>query len=216
MHGRADPHPVRTRWRAVPWPTVRVVFGRKKQDEEILEAAPVTPVRPGAKNRPTPTRREAEAARRQPLVPDDRKAAAKASRMKEREARMRQRQAMMNGEEWALLPRDRGPYKAFIRDHVDSRWNVGEFVLPIMIIGLPLTMIQNQLTVSIGILLVYGAMLLTIMDLVLSNMQLKKRFRTRFDTAPPKGTAWTIAARSIQMRRTRVPKPAIKRGQQPR
>lgn len=129
---------------------------------------------------------------------------------------MKQRQAMMNGEEWALLPRDRGPHKAFIRDHVDSRWNIGEFVLPIMIVGLPLTMIQQPTTVAIGILLVYGAMLATIVDLVISKFQLTKRYRTRFGTTPPKGTAWSIAARSIQMRRTRVPKPKVKRGQQPR
>lgn len=193
-----------------------LVFGRKKQDDVTTAPAPATPEREGAKNRPTPTRREAEAARRQPLVPTDRKAAAKASRLKEREARMKQREAMMNGEEWALLPRDRGPHKAFIRDHVDSRWNLGEFVLPIMIVGLPLTMIQNATTVTIGILLVYGAMLATIVDLAISKLQLNKRYGARYGTKPPKGTMWTIAARSIQMRRTRVPKPKVNRGQQPR
>lgn len=201
---------------ATRWPTVRLVFGRKKQDDVTTAPAPVIPERAGAKNRPTPTRREAEAARRQPLVPTDRKAAAKASRLKEREARMKQREAMMNGEEWALLPRDRGPQKAFVRDHVDSRWNIGEFVLPVMVIGLPLTMIQNVTTVTIGILLVYGAMLATVVDLVVSKLQLNKRYRARYGTNPPKGTMWTIAARSIQFRRTRVPKPKVNRGQQPR
>lgn len=192
-----------------------VVFGRKHQDDVAPAPEPLTPVREGAKNRPTPTRREAEAARRQPLVPTDRKAATKASRAKQREARMRQREAMMNGEEWALLPRDRGPEKAFIRDHVDSRWNIGEFVLPIMIIGLPLTMIQTTTTVTLGILLVYGAMLATIVDLTISKLQLNKTFRARFGASPPKGTAWNIAARSIQMRRTRVPRPRVKRGGAP-
>lgn len=192
------------------------MFERKSQATATPDPAPVTPEgRVGSKNRPTPTRREAEAARRQPLVPDDRKAAARASKLKEREARTKQRAAMMNGEEWAMLPRDRGPQKAFIRDHVDGRWNVGEFVLPIMIIGLPLTMIQNPTTVSLGILLVYGAMLATIVDLAVSNFQLKKRFQARYGP-PPKGTMWAIAARSIQMRRTRVPKPKVKRGEKPR
>ncbi|MBK7723585.1 MAG: DUF3043 domain-containing protein [Austwickia sp.] len=202
--------------RLARWPTVRLVFGRKKQDEIIPDAAATSPVKPGAKNRPTPTRREAEAARRQPLVPTDRKAAAKAAKLKEREARTKQRQAMMNGEEWALLPRDRGPQKAYIRDHVDGRWNIGEFVLPIMILGLPLTMIQNATTVTMGIVLVYGAMLATMVDLAISSFQLKKKYQGRFGGPPPKGTLWTVAARSIQMRRTRVPKPQVKRGQPPR
>ena len=50
---------------SVPW-------GKKKvEDDPVVE----THERPGAKNRPTPKRRQQEAARKQPLVVTDRKSA---------------------------------------------------------------------------------------------------------------------------------------------
>ena len=55
------------------------MFGRKKDDQP---ASPVDerPHREGAKNRPTPKRRDQEAARKRPLVQADRKGAKAADR----------------------------------------------------------------------------------------------------------------------------------------
>ncbi|MGZ4697907.1 MAG: DUF3043 domain-containing protein, partial [Oryzihumus sp.] len=78
------------------------MFGRKKAAEPAATETTVAE-RPGAKNRPTPRRRDQEAARKKPLVPTDRKAAANDARLKAREARARQRAAMMTGDE-AHLP----------------------------------------------------------------------------------------------------------------
>ena len=36
--------------------------------------------------------------------------------------------------------RDKGPVRRFIRDYVDARWNIGEFMLPVMLIVLALSL----------------------------------------------------------------------------
>jgi hypothetical protein len=82
------------------------------------------------KGRPTPSRREAEQARKQQLkIPKDPKAARKASRERDRSARDRQRQGMMAGDERYLPAADRGPARAFTRDFVDSRITIAEFFI---------------------------------------------------------------------------------------
>ncbi|WP_226344902.1 DUF3043 domain-containing protein [Agilicoccus flavus] len=193
------------------------MFRRKK--DEVTAATGETPqthgshaVRPGAKNRPTPSRREAEAARRRPLVPADRKAAQARSREQEREQRLRLREAMAAGEEWALPARDRGPQRAYIRDYIDARWNVAEFLLPIMIIGLPISLVPNA--IAIGYSLVYGALLVAILDVTVLWFGLKKRLRARFGE-PERGSLWYVISRAMQIRPGRIPRPRVKRGQFP-
>ena len=48
------------------------------------------------------------------------------------------RQAMVTGDDAHLPARDKGPERRFIRDHIDARWNIGEFMLPVMLIVLAL------------------------------------------------------------------------------
>ena len=110
------------------------MFGRKKDETASEPGQLAPPERPGAKNRPTPKRREAEAARRVPLVPEDRKLAKAQARQRGRMERLARQDAMRRGEDWAMLPRDRGRERAWVRDVIDARWNVGEFILPIMLI----------------------------------------------------------------------------------
>ena len=109
--------------------TVGRVFGRNKTLSEQQAETIERPGREGAKNRPTPRRREQEAARKRPLVVADRKAARQADRLKRREASAKMRQAMVTGDDAHLPARDKGPERRFIRDHVDARWNLGDRAL---------------------------------------------------------------------------------------
>lgn len=196
------------------------MFGRKKDESPTDPALQMrtgsTAVRPGAKNRPTPSRREAEAARRRPIVPADRKAAAQQSKVKERAARMKNREAMLSGEEWALPARDRGRQRQFIRDVVDSRWSIGEFLLPIMIIGLPISLIQRPTAILIGYTLVYGALIATLLDTIFLTIRINRQIRARLGQEPSRGTGWYIFSRSVQIRPGRMPRPKVKRGEHPR
>ncbi|MGA0221586.1 MAG: DUF3043 domain-containing protein, partial [Candidatus Nanopelagicales bacterium] len=77
------------------------------------------------KGRATPSRKEAEAARKQGLRASSRgrttKEGKKASREAEREARSRQRAGMMVGDERYMPARDRGANRRFVRNFVDAR-----------------------------------------------------------------------------------------------
>ena len=101
------------------------------------------------KGQATPTRKKQEAANKRPLVPDDRKLAAKQARAKSMQARDRARLGMAAGEEKYLPLRERGPQKRFARDYVDARFNVGELMIPIMFLVILLTTIPSISSYSI-------------------------------------------------------------------
>ena len=191
------------------------MFGRKKNRESGTPSATTYADRPGAKNRPTPSRRDQEAARKRPLVPTDRKAAARSSREASKIARAKQRAALLSGDEAALPARDRGPVKRFIRDAVDARWNVGEFMLPVMVLVLVLTLLTSYLPpglVVLPILLVYGLVAAGFLDVFLMWRRIKAKIIVRFGEAPPRGSAMYAVMRAFQMRRSRLPRPQVARG----
>lgn len=189
------------------------MFGRKKPSDVMT-----TPVqaRPGAKNRPTPRRRDQEAARKHPIVNTDRKSAKAMSREKRREAMYLQRQAMVTGDEKHMPLRDRGPVKRFLRDSVDARWNLGEFLLPVMILVLLLTFLQQQYVWAFYAIFfsVYGLLGAAVIDNWLFWRRTKRIVLARFGEVP-RGSALYAALRAFQMRRLRMPKPMVKRGQHP-
>ncbi len=173
-------------------------------------------MREGAKNRPTPKRREQEAARKRPLVVTDRKAAREADKLKRREAQLRQRQAMVTGDDAHLPARDKGPVRRFVRDYVDARRNLGEFMLPVMVIVLALSFIPEPwvfVAVSLG---VYGLLATAALDSVLMWRRLKKILVAKFGAdALGRGLAMYAVMRGFQIRRSRTPRPMVKRGEFP-
>jgi hypothetical protein len=200
------------------------VFGRKKST--AVQDAPVVPDRPGAKNRPTPKRRQAEAARRRPLVVADRKAAAKVDRERAREARGKQRAALVTGDDAHLPPRDKGPHKRFVRDVVDARWNLGEWYLVLAFVAVLLVVLPGPLGLSTAALIqlqlwstlvLWGTVLLCGVDAYLLSRVIKKQLRARFgDDVTTKGNVSYGVLRAFQVRRWRLPKPQVARGQAPR
>jgi len=189
------------------------VFGRKKTlNEELQQQSALG--RPGAKNRPTPKRRDQEAANKRPLIITDRKAARGKDKVARREAMARQRAGMLAGDERYLQARDRGPRRRFIRDSVDARWNIGEFMLPVMLLVLLLSFIRTTWALTAVFLLVYGLILVAIIDAVLMWLRTKKKVIAKFGQAE-RGDAMYAVMRAFQMRRTRMPKPVVARGQFP-
>lgn len=190
------------------------MFGRKKTTNEELANSALHPPREGAKNRPTPKRRDQEAARKQPLVVSDRKRAKDVDRQKRREAFARQRQAMITGDERYLPPRDKGAPKRFIRDFVDSRWNLGEFMLPVMLVVLALSFVRQTWAMTIVFVLVYGLIAAALVDAFLAWRRCKRQLVAKFGSSPAGGGMYA-ALRMFQMRRTRQPRPQVERGQAP-
>ncbi len=191
------------------------VFGRKKTLNDEL-AAPVEQdqARPGAKNRPTPKRREQEALNKRPLIVTDRKAAKSSDKAVRREQMAKQRAGMLAGDEKFLPARDKGPRRRFIRDAVDARWNIGEFMLPIMLVVLLLSFVRASWALMAVFVLVYGLIIVAVIDALLMWRRTRSKMEGRFGPSG-KGDAWYAIMRAFQMRRTRMPKPQVARGEHP-
>ncbi|MGL4743636.1 MAG: DUF3043 domain-containing protein [Dermatophilaceae bacterium] len=191
------------------------VFGRSRTSEQPAEE--VTPPRAGAKNRPTPRRRDQEAARKRPLVVTDRKQARATTRQQRREQMARTRTAMLTGDEAGMPARDRGPARRFIRDYVDSRWNLAEFMLPVMIVVLALSFYRNSAILLIVTLLTYTVLLLAATDTFLMWRRCRKRLTAKFgvEAATTRGNGMYAAMRAFQFRRSRMPRALVERGARP-
>lgn len=173
-------------------------------------------LRPGAKNRPTPKRREQEALRKQPLVVADRKRAREADRARRREQVQKQRQAMLTGDDAHLPLRDKGPERRFVRDYVDARWSVGEVMLPVMVIVLLLSLVRTNWALLAVFILVYGLIAVAVIDAVLMWRRIKSRLVAKFGADRiPSGAAMYAVMRAFQLRPTRMPRPQVKRGEYP-
>ncbi len=168
------------------------------------------------KGRPTPSRKEAEAARRDRVKPPtDRKSAARADRDSARSERMKQREAMFKGDEAALGPRDRGPVRRFARAYVDSRFTLGEYMLPFVVVFLVLSFIPSVAVRGYAILTFYAFMLMLTVTTVVMASRVRKEAAKRFPDEDTKGIALYAAMRSLQLRRMRLPRPQVARGERP-
>jgi hypothetical protein len=192
------------------------VFGRNKTLNEQQAATLERAHRQGAKNRPTPKRKDQQAANKRPLVVTDRKAARSTDRTKRREAQLKQRQAMVTGDDANLPVRDKGPVRRFIRDYVDARWNLGEFMLPVMLVVLALSFIRSPIAFAVVSVGVYGLLLAAGLDSFLMWRRLKKHLVARFGADKVgRGLAMYAVMRAFQIRRSRMPRPLVKRGEWP-
>jgi hypothetical protein len=165
------------------------------------------------KGRPTPKRKEAEAARKvSSLAPASTKEEKKRAKDASRASRIAARAAYMRGDENALPARDKGPVKRFVRNYVDSRKSIGEYFLPIIFVVLFLTLIPSAIFQIGSIFIMYGVLLISVIDGLLLSRKLKAVVSEKFPGAELKGIGMYGWLRSTQMRRMRSPKPQIKVG----
>ncbi|MFD9332422.1 DUF3043 domain-containing protein [Streptomyces sp. NPDC060065] len=198
-----------------------VFRSRAKEEKAPADKAAVTDSKqtrdPQApKGRPTPKRSEAQTQRRSVAnTPTTRKEASKRNRDERRAAMERQRQALANGDERYLPARDKGPVRKFARDFVDSRFCIAEFFLPLAVIILVLSMVRVGSLQNIALLLWLVVILLIVVDSIGIAIRLKKQLSTRYPDLPRKGAVAYALMRTLQMRRLRLPKPQVKRGERP-
>lgn len=181
--------------------------------------------RTAGKGRPTPKRREAEAKRRGPAPPPPRtqREASKLARAnrpapaERRRAAAERREGMAAGDDKFLMPRDRGPMKAYVRDVVDSRPHIMGLFMPLAVVVLisvliPFPAIQQYLSlfslIALATMIVEGTLL---------GYSTTRKARARFPEATVNalGTGWYAFTRASQLRRLRIPKPRVARGANP-
>jgi hypothetical protein len=128
-----------------------------------------------------------------------------------REQRAESMEGMRRGDEKYLLPRDRGPERALVRDIVDSRRNVGTWFFGGALIVLIGSSVANPLIRLVSNLLWALLALGVVVDSVLISRRVKKLVRERFPdtTQRPRSLYLYGIMRSITFRRMRMPKPQI-------
>ncbi|GGR59652.1 hypothetical protein J2S40_000965 [Nocardioides luteus] len=188
------------------------MFGRKSPAPQVVE--PESPVKEVGKGRPTPSRKEAEAARKARLKqPRTRKEINAANRAQRAEQGSKMREAMKTGDERYLPLRDRGPVKRFTRDWIDARFTFAEIVLPVLILALVVPYVSIELAMY-SQLFTLVVMATVIVNLVVMRYLLRKELKRRFPDADLKGTTYYAIMRAIQIRPLRLPKPQVKIGAQ--
>lgn len=141
---------------------------------------------------------------------EERKAAAA-----ERKALSQDRRArMLAGEDAYLLPRDRGPVRAFVRDIVDSRRSLVGLFMPLALV-LILTLFLSPELQSIVTLAMLIMMLFMLAEGIWVGRMINNRVRERFPETSDGGMklGWYAFVRASQIRKMRAPKPRVSPGE---
>lgn len=195
------------------------VFGRNKvptpAQEAVDSASPSHEAqRAQGKGAPTPKRSVQQAARKRPLVPNDRKAAREQNKSAVRDERVRMRRALDTDDERYLPLRDKGPHRRYVRQYVDARVNVGEFLMVAALVFVILSFFQSAAVQSSVLLGFWFLIVVVIVDCFVLRRKLKKKLTEKFG-APHQGDLLYGITRALQFRRLRLPKPQVARGQYP-
>jgi len=193
------------------------VFGRK--NDPATNDAPSKPEGDdgsgtSGKGRPTPKRKESEAARRQKMSPPKDRREAKA-RMKAEKAKERQRtmDALRSGDERHYPARDQGKGRHLARNWVDGRRNVGELFWPIVIAALVLLFLPIPALQQGSTMVLLGFYVLITADSGWSLLGLRRALHNELpDPGDRRGAMAYAFGRSIQARRRRLPVPQVERG----
>lgn len=166
------------------------------------------------KKGPTPKRRAQEAANFRPLVPEDRKEAKRQMQSQMRQRQQEQREGMARGDDRFLRESDRGPQKRFLRDVIDARFSLGEFLLPLMFIVIFVTFIPNQQAGVIAMTFIWAYLAVAIVEgLVVANL-IKRRLTKAVGVGNvDRGIILGTLTRILQLRMLRMPKARVKRGE---
>jgi len=207
----------------VPGPlafTLPYVF-RRNSSQQVADATPadVTPAESATsgKGRATPTRKEAEIARKQRLgaLPMDPKERRRAEKEAQRTGYDRSRQALRSGDERHYPARDQGPAKAWVRDYVDGRLRLLELLMPLVILCWATLLMRNT---KIYIYSSFVMEIVVVLGLVLGLLlaqRIKKAVAGEFGPDEARGTGFYAFSRAVMPRPLRQPKPRVTmRGQQ--
>lgn len=185
---------------------------RRKSESVVVDD---TTAKPDGKGRPTPSRKEAEAARmarvRTPRTRKEQAAAARSSRF---ESSQKMREAMKTGDERYLPARDRGPLRRFTRDFVDSRFTLAELLLPLLVVTMVLGFVGNTQLAVFGNFFMTLLLVAVAANLIWLRFRLHRQVKRRFPDESRSGLTYYAIVRAVQMRFLRMPKPQVRIGQE--
>ncbi|WP_433325650.1 DUF3043 domain-containing protein [Spirillospora sp. CA-294931] len=185
----------------------------RRRTQEAPENPPQV-AKPGGKGRPTPKRKDAEKARRQPITaPASRKEAYRKTRERQAAERAKAKEGMAKGDEKYLLKRDRGPVRKLARDYVDARRTIGSYLMYGMFAIVALSLLP-VLAAKLLVLFAPPVLLAAVfIEGLLISRAIKKLAAERFPGEDAKGVGLYAAMRAMQLRPMRMPKPQVKPGE---
>ncbi len=159
---------------------------------------------PQKKQGATPTRRQAEAERMQRLHPS-------LSKADQRRANRDSRYAA-RVDSWDRI--EKTPERTLLRDYVDARWTITEFLLPVMLL-LMVSVVATSAWPAVSFYIGTGLWLmlgLSIINTAVMWNGFKKVLAERIPNAPKRGLLMYMFNRALMIRRFRRPGPAVVRG----
>jgi hypothetical protein len=190
---------------------------------------PVVPAT--GKGRPTPKRRQAEGVRRGPVAPPpmtQREAVKRAKQSptgkplnkdEKRAMAAERRERMMRGDDAYVMPRDKGPARAYVRDLVDARRNLASLLLPFVLLSFLVLLTPVPVVQAYGPLVLFVALLAAVADSFFFGRQLSRKVAVKFPKGDPTGMSTKAGAmgfyafnRACMPRRWRAPRPKVATG----
>jgi len=200
----------------------------KAQDSQA-EQSPEAPAKSkspaeAGKGRPTPKRSEAERTRYRSITGSTtsgrgpstgtapRGKATPESKAQARSERTKRMEAMRRGEEWALLPRDRGPVRKLARDWVDAHRRPSEYYMYILVLLLVALLSRNQTLNTYVSPFVLVLIAVIAADAYYIRRALRRLVAERYPNESTRGLTVYATMRALQIRRFRNPAPRLRPG----
>jgi hypothetical protein len=167
-----------------------------------------------SKGKATPKRTEAQRRKAQP-PPANRREALKRQREKSKAERAEAYAGMKAGDERYLLPRDKGPERALVRDIVDSRRTVGPYFFAGAFVLLFLFQIRNPAIALAANIIWFMLAFAVVVDSIFISRKIKTLIKQRYPKTDQKmGSLYFYGImRAISFRKLRMPKTRVNIGE---
>lgn len=201
------------------------LFGRKQNSTQssgqssaqsagtVVNGKPVDPQ--SGKGRPTPSRKEAQAAARERARAAANPKGAKRNKSDRQSAQAKMREAMRTGDERYLPERDKGPVKRFVRDFIDSRFTFSQFLLPMLFAIMILSYSSNPGAKTIGSYLWGLTVVVVVIEVGFTMWRMRRALAEKLPKESPRGAMFYGVLRMVQLRFLRMPKPQVRPGGKP-
>jgi hypothetical protein len=121
---------------------------------------------------------------------------------------------MQRGEDWALPAKDKGKVRAFARDYVDARHGIGEYFMILVFVLVVLLVIPSAEAKLISDIVAIVVLVVLVAEAWWVGRKIERIAKERFPGESTRGVKVYAAQRGITIRRMRVPKPVVNRGDQ--
>lgn len=175
-----------------------------QDDEPATDEVEATADAAHSKGAPTPSRKQAEAARREQLRPTLTKA----------EKRARERALNAERQEAAYRRMEASKERVLLRNFVDSRWTFSEFAWPLLLITMAVFVAGSWVPslLSVAVATMWGILLIDLIEVTILWFRFRRVLEQRLPGTPRRGLLGYMASRMITMRRFRRPGTALNRG----